>query len=75
MTKTLTAVGPYRYGNLCPLVIMLFGTNAGGSGVWNFEFGSLEFVWNFGIWFLVLGIFMIFIKQVTFVYSVNYLFK
>jgi hypothetical protein len=52
MTKTLTAVGPYRYGNLCPPVIMPFGTNAGGSGVWNFEFGSLEFVWNlgFGAW-------------------------
>ncbi len=32
--------------------------------------------WNlFGIWFLVLGILMIVIKQVSSVYSVNYLFK
>ncbi len=32
--------------------------------------------WNlFEIWFLVLVIFMIFIDQVTFVKSVNYLFK
>jgi hypothetical protein len=32
--------------------------------------------WNlFEIWFLVLGIFMIFIKQVNWVYSVDYLFK
>jgi hypothetical protein len=29
----------------------------------------------FGIWFLMLGIFMIFIQQVTFVYSANYLLK
>ncbi len=29
----------------------------------------------FEIWFLVLGIFMIFSKQVIFVYSVNYLSK
>ena len=29
----------------------------------------------FEIWFLVLAIFMIFIKQVTFTNSVNYLFK
>jgi hypothetical protein len=32
---------------------MPIGTNAGGSWVWNFEFGH----WNlFEIWFLVLGI-------------------
>ncbi|MFH1674254.1 MAG: hypothetical protein ABIF87_12625, partial [Pseudomonadota bacterium] len=29
----------------------------------------------FGIWFLVLGIFMIFIEQVSSLNSVNYLFK
>jgi hypothetical protein len=29
----------------------------------------------FEIWFLVLGIFMVFTKQVIFVKSVNYLFK
>ena len=29
----------------------------------------------FGIWFLVLGIFMIFIDQVSFVNSVKFLFK
>jgi hypothetical protein len=34
----------YGYGinpDFCPLVILLFGTNAGGSSVWNFEFRSL----------------------------------
>jgi len=74
MTKSLNAVGPYRYGILCPLVIMPFGTNAGGSvvlnlGHWNLPFDFAqggEPVEPFGIWFLVLGIFMIFIKQVTF---------
>jgi hypothetical protein len=44
MTKTFTAVVPYRCTNLCPPMIMPFGTNAGGSSVWNFKFGSLEFV-------------------------------
>jgi hypothetical protein len=44
MTKTFHAVVPYRGISLCPLVIMPFGTNAGESCVWNFEFGSLEFV-------------------------------
>jgi hypothetical protein len=40
-------------------------------------FGILNLAhWNlFEIWFLVLAIFMIFNKQVTFVYSANYLFK
>jgi hypothetical protein len=32
--------------------MMPFGTNAGGAYVWNFEFGSLGFVWSLvlGIW-------------------------
>jgi hypothetical protein len=34
-----------------------------------------ELVEPFEIWFLVLGIFMISIKQMIFVKSVNYLFK
>jgi outer membrane phospholipase A len=38
MTKTLNAVVPYRCPNFSPLVIMSFGTNAGRSSVWNFEF-------------------------------------
>jgi hypothetical protein len=44
MTKTLIAVRPYRSRMLCPPLIMPFGTIAGEPGVWNFEFGSLEFV-------------------------------
>jgi len=43
MTKTLSEVAPYRCLNLCQPVVMPFGTIAGGSGLWNFEFGSLEF--------------------------------
>jgi hypothetical protein len=42
MTKTITAVGPYRFAKLALPVIMPFGTNAGGACVWNFEFGY----WN-----------------------------
>jgi hypothetical protein len=40
--------------------------------VWDLEFGF----WNlFVIWFLVLGIYMIFIKQAKYVISVIYLLK
>ena len=72
MTKTFTAVVQYRCGNLCPLVTMPFGTNAADHLFVILDFGHWDL---FEIWFLVLVIFMIFIKQVTFVYSVNYLFK
>jgi hypothetical protein len=45
MTKTTTAVGPYRFAKLAALpIIMPFGTNADRSFVWNFEFGSLGFI-------------------------------
>jgi hypothetical protein len=44
MTKTFTAVGPYRFAKLALPVIMPFGTNAARSFVWNFKFGSLGFV-------------------------------
>jgi hypothetical protein len=44
MTQTFGAVVAYRCLNLgCPLM-MPFHTNTGESGVWNFEFRSLEFV-------------------------------
>ena len=46
MTKTFTAVGRYRFAKLAVPVIMPFGTNVDRSFVWNFEFGSLKFVWN-----------------------------
>jgi hypothetical protein len=39
MTKTLTAVKWYGRENFCPPKLMPLGTNAGGSFVWNFEFG------------------------------------
>jgi hypothetical protein len=44
MTKTPTAVGLWCFTNLCPPVMMSFGIEDGGAWVWNFEFGSLEFV-------------------------------
>jgi hypothetical protein len=44
MTKTFTAVVPYRSINLGPLANMPFDTNAGASSVWDFEFWLLEFV-------------------------------
>ena len=67
MTKTFTAVGPYRCGNHCPLVIIPFGTNVDNVfGILNLGHWDL-----FEIWCLMLGIFMI--KQATFVYSINYL--
>jgi len=52
MTKTFTAVGPYRFAKLAVPVIMPFGTNVDRSFVWNFEFGLLGFVCNlnFVIW-------------------------
>ena len=43
MTKTFNAVVSYRCPNFYPPVIMLFGTNAGGSSVWKFECRSLRF--------------------------------
>jgi hypothetical protein len=48
-------------------------------GHWDLPFdlaqGGGELLEPFEIWFLVLEIFMIFIKQAIFVKSVNYLFK
>jgi hypothetical protein len=41
MTKTFNAVVPYQCPNFYALVIMPFGTNGGGSSVWNFEFRPL----------------------------------
>jgi hypothetical protein len=51
MTKTTTVVAPYNCQNLFPTLRLLDGTDASKLQVWNFEFGSLEFVW-----ILVLGI-------------------
>jgi hypothetical protein len=44
MTKTFTAVGPYRFAKLALSVIMPIGTNIDRSVVWNFEFRSLGFI-------------------------------
>jgi hypothetical protein len=52
--------------------MMLLGATVDGLFVWNFEFGRWDL---FEIWFLVIGIFMIFIQQVIFAKSVKYLFK
>ena len=52
MTKTFTAVVPYRCTQLYPSVTLPFGSEVGVLPVWNFEFWSLEFVWDlvFGAW-------------------------
>jgi len=53
MTKTFTAVLPYRIAKLSVLKIMLLGTNSDRSLVWNLDHCDL-----FEIWFLVLGNYM-----------------
>jgi len=52
MTKTFIAVVSHRCTNFRLSNILQFGTNVGGSAVWNFEFDSLRFVWDlsFGAW-------------------------
>jgi hypothetical protein len=52
MTKTLTPVVIHRFINFGLLAAILSGSTAEGSFVWNFEFGSLGFIWNlgFGVW-------------------------
>ena len=70
MIKTFIAFGTYRFTKTGLRIIMSVGTNVDRSFVWNFEFGSLGFVCYlvFGTWN-----FMIFIKKLTFLNSVNYL--
>jgi hypothetical protein len=49
---------------------MLIGTNIGELVVWNLPFDMAqggELVEPFEIWFLVLGIFMIFLKELVFI--------
>jgi hypothetical protein len=52
MTKTFIRVVSNRYVNPGPPGMMPLGTLIEGLFVWNFEFGSLEFVWYlvFGAW-------------------------
>ena len=59
MTKTYTAIGQYRFTKLvAPPVVIPSPTNVDRSFVWNFEFGSLGFVWYLGFefWDLLGGI-------------------
>jgi hypothetical protein len=44
MIKTFTVLVSHHFANPDPPVMMLLGTTVAGSFVWNFEFGSLEFV-------------------------------
>jgi len=46
MTKTLTAVDSYCIANPSLPEAVPFATTVDGSFVWNFEFGSLGFVWD-----------------------------
>jgi len=52
MTKTLTAVDSHNFTRPGLPVMIQLGTHVNGSFVWNFEFGSLEFIWDlvFGAW-------------------------
>jgi hypothetical protein len=72
MSKTFPSIALHRFANQGHLVMMPLGITNSGTFVWNFEFGA----WNlFEFWFFVLGIFMIFIKQIYLEISFNYLFK
>ncbi len=44
MTKTFTTVVSHRFANPALPVMIHLGTTVDESFVWNFEFGSLEFV-------------------------------
>jgi hypothetical protein len=44
MTKTFTKVVSHRFTSPGLSAMMLLGTTVDGLIVWNFEFGSLEFV-------------------------------
>ena len=52
MTETLTTVVSFRFVNPALSVIMQLVTTVDELLVWNFEFGSLGFVWDlvFGAW-------------------------
>jgi hypothetical protein len=52
MTKTFTDVVSHRFANLGLPVMIPLSKTVDGSFVWNFEFGSLRFIWDlvFGAW-------------------------
>jgi hypothetical protein len=72
ITKTFTTVVSHRFANSA-LPVMIEWARLST----DYLFGILNLGhWNlFEIWFLVLGISMVFTKQIIFVKSVNYLFK
>jgi hypothetical protein len=55
MTQTFGTAALYFGTSFYSPGMMPSGANAGGTCVWNFEFGSLEFVWSLvlGIWKLL----------------------
>jgi uncharacterized membrane protein len=46
MTKTFITVLLHRFANPGPPVMMLLSTSVISLYIWNFEFGSLGFVWD-----------------------------
>jgi len=44
MIKTITVLVSHHFANPDQRVMILLSTTVNGSYVWNFEFGSLEFV-------------------------------
>jgi len=45
MTKIIAKIGPHRFTNLYLPMMLPLEKIADGFCVWNFEFGSLGFVW------------------------------
>jgi len=52
MTKTFTTIAKHRFLNPVEHLVGPLGTLLDGSFVWNFEFGSLEIIWDLfiGAW-------------------------
>jgi len=76
MTKTFPGVVSHRFSYSGLPAMMPSGEAIKGSFTGSAGGGLVIGIWDlFEIWLLVLGIYMIFIKQVTFITSVDYLFK
>ena len=63
MTKTFTTVVAHHFAKPAVPMTIPLGAKCDISSVWRFEFGICDL---FGICFLVLGIFIIFIKRTIF---------
>jgi hypothetical protein len=69
MIKTFVSVGSHRLANHRLPVMMQLASTVDG---FMFEILNLDHCDFFEIWFLVLGIYVIIVKQISFTKSVNY---